>query len=211
MAKPYAAGPSAVGLAEVWVDAADMRWFVAVGVASVVGMAATSAQLVERIKLAEDPNASLLCDINGTFACGNVLTSWQSSVFGPIPNAVIGLAVFTVMLTFAGGALLGVTMSCRAWGAVAFLATFMAGFTLWFLSSTAFSIGQACLYCLLIAVMVLTLNVSLWRIGYASHFLDGAGLLSRTARWIVSGGTDVFVWGGLAIVMAAVLVLGLQD
>jgi len=187
-----------------------MRWFATMAVASVIGMSATTIQIIERIRLAEDPRASLACDINGTFACGNILTSWQSSVFGPIPNAAIGLTVFTVMLSFSGGALLGVKLTRRAWAVVAFLAAFMAGFTVWFLSSTAFSVGQVCLYCLVIATMVLTLNLSVWRVGNRLHFLDGSDPGSRTARWVVSGGTDLFVWGGLALIMAAVLVLGLQ-
>jgi uncharacterized membrane protein len=187
-----------------------MRWFVAMVVASVVGMSATTAQIVERIVLAEDPAASLVCDINGTFACGNVLTAWQSTVFGSIPNAALGLTIFTIMLTFAAGGLLGVTFSRRAWGVAAFLTTFMAAFTIWFLLSTAFSVGQACLYCLTNGLAVLTLNIAMWRIGYAQGFLSGSGGFVGMARWAVAGGTDLVFWFGLAVVMGALIVLGLQ-
>ncbi|MCZ3389209.1 MAG: vitamin K epoxide reductase family protein [Actinomycetia bacterium] len=47
-------------------------------------------------------SARLLCDINGRFSCANALTFWQSSVFGPIPNAAIGLSVFALTLGVAG-------------------------------------------------------------------------------------------------------------
>jgi len=171
-------------------------------------MAATITQIVERVALAQNANANLLCDINGTFSCGNVLTSWQSSVFGPIPNAAIGLSVFALTLGVAGAGLLASELSKAAWGVATFFAGFMAAFTVWFLSQTAFVIGSVCLYCLVIGTMVLLINLSWWRIGdrlgYLSgnHFLDGAA-------WLVRGGTDIVLWVGLGFVVAAMMVAGL--
>lgn len=187
-----------------------MGWLWAVVVASVLGMGATITQLVERIALAEDPQASLVCDINGTFACGNVLTAWQSSVFGPIPNPAIGLTVFSLMLATAGGALLGSHLSRAAWGVITFFAAFMAGFTVWFLTQSTFSIQQVCLYCLLIGMMVLVVNASWWRIGYRLGYLEGGHRLLTTAGWLVRGGTDLLIWGGLGLVVGAMMVAGFQ-
>jgi len=182
-------------------------WLTAIATASVVGMAATTVQIVERVALAEDPDAGLLCDINGTFACGNVLTAWQSSVFGPIPNSVIGLTVFTVMLTVSGVALLGSRLAKPAWGVATFFAGFMAAFTIWFLAQTTFVIERICLYCLVIGAMVTIVNASWWRVGYALGFLDGWRPL-RVAGALVRGGTDLVLWVGLAAVVAAMMVAG---
>ena len=183
-------------------------WLGTIVAASLVGMASTITQLVERVALAENADADLLCDINGTFSCGNVLTAWQSSVFGPIPNAAIGLSVFALTLGVAGAALLGSTLSKAAWGVATFFAGFMAAFTVWFLAQTAFVIGQVCLYCLVIGTMVLLVNLSWWRIGLRLGHLSGNRFLDG-ANWVVRGGTDVVLWVGLGVVVAAMMVAGL--
>lgn len=183
-------------------------WLGLVVVAALVGMAATIIQLVERVALAENADAELLCDINGTFSCGNVLTSWQASVFGPIPNAAIGLSVFAVTLGVAGAALLGSPLSKAAWGVATFFAGFMAAFTVWFLAQTAFVIGAVCLYCLVIGTMVLLVNLAWWRIGLRLGHLSGNRALDAAA-WVVGGGTDLLLWGGLGVVVAAMMVGGL--
>lgn len=187
-----------------------MRWFWTIAVASVLGMASTITQIVDRIALAEDPKASFVCDLNGTFSCGNVLTAWQSSVFGPIPNAVIGLSVFVAMLTTSVGVLLGARMSRRAWGLATFLAAFMAVFVVWFLAQTTFSIQNVCLYCLVIGAMVLVINLCWWRAGLALGFLDDGNRLLTTAGRLVRGNTDLVIWGGLAVIVAAMMVAGFQ-
>jgi uncharacterized membrane protein len=183
-------------------------WFAALVVAALVGMGSTITQIVERVALAENADANLLCDINGTFSCGSVLTSWQSSVFGPIPNAAIGLSVFALTLGVAGAGLLGSALSKVTWAVATFFAGFMAAFTVWFLAQTAFVIGQVCLYCLVIGTMVLLMNVAWWRVGWRLGFLSGNRFLDG-AGWLVRGGTDLLIWGGLGVVVATMMVAGL--
>lgn len=184
-------------------------WFAVVVLASLVGIGSTITQIVERVALAEDAGADLLCDINGTFSCGSVLTAWQSSVFGPIPNSAIGLTVFALTLGVAGTGLLDSLLSKAAWGVATFFAGFMAAFTIWFLAQTSFVIGQVCLYCLVIGTMVLLINLAWWRIGERLGFLSGNRFLDG-AGWIVRGGTDLMIWGGLAVVVATMMVAGLS-
>jgi uncharacterized membrane protein len=183
-------------------------WFGAVAFAAVVGMASTIIQIVERVTLAENADANLLCDINGTFSCGNVLTAWQSSVFGPIPNSAIGLSVFALTLGVGGAGVLGTRLSKGAWVVATFFAGFMAAFTVWFLAQTAFVIGAVCLYCLVIGTMVLVINISWWRIGDRLGYLEGNAFL-RAAGWMVRGGTDLFFWIGLGVIVAVMMVAGL--
>ncbi len=183
-------------------------WFGLIVAATAVGMAATITQLVERVTLAENADAVLLCDINGTFSCGNVLTSWQASVFGPIPNAAIGLSVFALTLGVAGAGLLGSSLSKATWAVATFFAGFMAAFTVWFLAQTAFVIEAVCLYCLVIGTMVLLVNLAWWRIGDRLGYLSGNRFLEG-ASWLVRGGTDIVLWVGLGVVVAAMMVAGL--
>ena len=183
-------------------------WLWLIVVSAAVGMAATVIQLIERVQLATNPETSLLCDINATLSCGTVLEAWQSSVFGPIPNAAIGLTVFTVMLTAALGVLLGSTLAVRAWGVLAFFAAFMAAFTVWFLYQTTFSIRAVCLYCLAIGTAVVLINAAWWRVAAASGWLTGPGRFRATAgRW-VAGGSDLLLWAGLWFAVAAMMVIG---
>lgn len=184
-------------------------WFGVVALAAVVGMASTIIQIVERVALAENADADLLCDINGTFSCGNVLTAWQSSVFGPIPNSAIGLSVFALTLGVAGAGVLGSQLSKAAWAVATFFAGFMAAFTVWFLAQTAFVISAVCLYCLVIGTMVLLVNISWWRIGNRLGYLEGNPFLDA-AGWLVRGGTDLFLWIGLGVIVAVMMVAGLS-
>jgi uncharacterized membrane protein len=183
-------------------------WFGLIAGVAMIGMAATIIQLVERIALAQNSRADLLCDINGTFSCGNVLTSWQSSVFGPVPNAAIGLSVFALTLGVSGAGLLGSRLSKAAWGVATFFAGFMAAFTVWFLAQTAFVIGSVCLYCVVIATMVLLMNLAWWRIGHELRYLSGSRALEG-ADWVVRGGTDLIFWLGVAAIVAAMMFAGL--
>jgi uncharacterized membrane protein len=184
-------------------------WLLALVVACLVGVAATVTQIVERIQIAADPEASLICDLNATFSCGSVITAWQSSVIGPIPNAVIGLVVFTALGTSAATALVGTWWSRRAWTGLTGLAGVMLVFTVWFLAQTAFVIQRVCLWCLVIGAAILLANVALWRLGHRDGHLDGSSPLARGASWLIRGGSDLVLWAGLAALVVLMLVAGL--
>jgi uncharacterized membrane protein len=183
-------------------------WLWLIVASAAVGMAATVMQLIERVQLATEPAKPLLCDLNATLSCGTVLEAWQSSVFGPIPNAAIGLVVFTVMLTSAAGVLLGSTLAFRAWGVLAFLSAFMAAFTVWFLAQTTFSIHALCLYCLAIGTAVVLVNASWWRVAAAHGWLVGPSRPLAAAGRLVAGGSDLLIWAGLWTAVAAMMVIG---
>ena len=93
-------------------------------------------------------------------------------------------------------------------GSCTFFAGFMAAFTVWFLAQTAFVIGAVCLYCLVIGTMVLLVNLAWWRIGERLGYLSGNRFLDG-ASWLVRGGTDIVLWVGLGVVVAAMMVAGL--
>jgi hypothetical protein len=56
--------------------------------------------------------------------------------------------------------------------------------------------------------MVLLINISWWRIGNRLGYLEGNAFL-RAAGWMVSGGTDLFFWIGLGVIVAVMMVAGL--
>ena len=89
------------------------------------------------------------------------------------------------------------------WGAA-----FMAVFTVWFLYQTTFAIGAVCLYCLAIGTAVVLINASWWRVAAASGWLTDAGRFRTAAGRLVSGGSDLLLWGGLWVAVAAMMVIG---
>ena len=56
-------------------------WPISGAIASLAGIAATVVQIVERISLAENPHASLSCNISKLISCTDVLLAPQASVF----------------------------------------------------------------------------------------------------------------------------------
>ena len=57
----------------------------------VVGWIASLALTVERIRVAENPSATLGCDVSPFISCKSVMLTEQASLFG-FPNPLIGLA-----------------------------------------------------------------------------------------------------------------------
>ena len=59
-----------------------------------------------------------------------------------------------------------------------------------------------------IGTMVLLINISWWRIGNRLGYLEGNRFLGA-AGWLVRGGTDLFLWIGLGVIVAVMMVAGL--
>jgi len=184
-------------------------WLALVLVAGLTGMAATIVQIVERIQIAQNPDAELICDLNAVFSCGSVITAWQSSVFGAVPNAAIGLSVFALLTSASALALLGTRWSRGGWLFVTVTAGVMLAFTVWFLWQTAFVISRVCLWCLVIGAAILLVNVAVWRVGHRLGHLDRSSAPMRAASWLVRGGSDLVLWAGLAALVALMMVAGL--
>ena len=130
---------------------------------SAAGIAASVTQIVERIALAEDPKADLLCNVGRFVSCTDVLLAPQASVFGPIPNSAIGVMMFSLFLGAFAAAAAGSSISRAFARIVQGLLLFMLAFVTWFMYQTAFVIGSLCLYCTVIATAAVVANVAWWR------------------------------------------------
>lgn len=166
-------------------------WPIGGAVAALVGIAATVTQIVERISLAENPHASLACNINKLISCTDVLLAPQSSVFGPIPNAAIGLLMFSVFLTAFAVAISRTNISKGFARGMQFLMLFMFGFVSWFMWQTAYVIGALCLYCAVIATAAVFVNLAWWK---ATHRRRGYESLLAFGAWALLA---AFVFYGL--------------
>ena len=68
-----------------------------------MGLIASFALSLEALWTAGHKNATYVCDVNTRVSCSTVARSWQSTLIHlgkyPVPNAFIGLAAFSVLLT----------------------------------------------------------------------------------------------------------------
>jgi uncharacterized membrane protein len=176
--------------------------------AGAAGVLVTAMQLLDRIALAEDPQVSLVCDVSSVLSCSSVLTAWQSSALG-VPNAMIGLAVFSVFLSAGLAATLGGVLSLRYLRVLEAMALGMLGFTVWYLAQTTFVLGALCLYCTVVGTSVVLVNLAVSRLWRRAGGLGGSGPVSRLARGFVDSGDDRWVWAalwaGVAVVITVVL------
>ncbi len=160
-------------------------------IAAAAGMASTITQIVERIQLSANPHAHLLCNISKLISCSNVLLAPQSSVFRPIPNAAIGLAMFSVFITAFAVAASKSSISAGLGRAMQFLMLVMLAFVTWFMWQTAYFIHALCLYCTVIATATVVVNLAWWKI---THRRAGMETLLAVGFWALLA---AFVFYGL--------------
>jgi uncharacterized membrane protein len=182
-------------------------WWALVLAGGSLGILTATVQTVERIAWAEDPDTSSICDLNASLSCTAVFDHWQSSALG-IPNSLIAIVVFAVVAGTGLAGLLGSRLDGRYLASVLGLTVFMAGFVTWYMAESAYSMKVLCLYCLGCAVNILLAGAGLTRAADAHGTLVGTRT-GRGLRALVRSGGDLIVWGGLALVIAAMLVTGL--
>ena len=142
----------------------NRSWAVTGLIASGAGMGSTLTQIVERIALAENPQAHLTCNISKLISCTNVLLAPQSAVFRPVPNAAIAFGMFAIF--FAAFSVAVSKSSISKWLARGMQGAmfFMLAFASWFMWQTAFSIGALCLYCTINTTAVVLVNLAWWKV-----------------------------------------------
>jgi len=183
------------------------RWWALATAASLVGLASTTTQTVERIHWATNPAAASICDVNASLSCTGVFGHWQSSALG-IPNSLIGAAVFALIASGSFAGLTGSRLARPYLAALLGITVFMTGFVTWYLAESAFSMKVLCLYCLGCAVFIIAAGIGLTRAVESAGGL-GDGPVGRAVTTLVRSGTDLVLWLGLAGIIATMLVTGL--
>jgi uncharacterized membrane protein len=124
-----------------------LGWLLAVGGA--IGTLASAVLIVEKLKLAENPDSALSCDINPIVGCGSVISTDQASVFG-FPNPLIGVAAFAIV------AMLGLLMIARValpafvWLGLQAGTVFGIGLVTWLQYQSIYEINALCPYCMVV-------------------------------------------------------------
>ena len=118
---------------------------------SCLSLVASFVLSVDAIRLAENPNADLSCNINAVISCGTVGSAWQSELLG-FPNAFLGLVAEPVVITIAVASLGGVRFP--RWFMFAAQVVYALGlvFAYWLFYQAMFNIGALCPWCLLVTL-----------------------------------------------------------
>jgi uncharacterized membrane protein len=178
-------------------------------VASIASLVASFVLAVEALRLAENPNADLACDINAVLSCGTVASSWQASVLG-FPNAYLGLVTEPVVITIAVAALAGVRFPRWFMFAAQVVYTVGLAFAYWLFHQAMFEIGALCPWCLLITLATTLVFFEMTYVNIRDDNLYLPRRLQATLTSVIRSNLDLVlvVVGILVLVLAVVLRYG---
>ncbi|KHL01930.1 vitamin K epoxide reductase family protein [Sinomonas humi] len=127
-------------------------------ITSVVGWLASGELVLEKLQKLANPNFVTVCDVNPWVSCGEVMSTWQSSLFG-FPNMFIGIVAFAITLTAAMGLFAGAVF--RRWYWVCFQVGVTLGFAffVWLWSQALYAIGILCPLCMVVWAMMIPMFV----------------------------------------------------
>nr|WP_225740148.1 vitamin K epoxide reductase family protein [Paenarthrobacter ureafaciens] len=127
-------------------------------ITGVIGWLASGALVLEKLEVLKDPGYKTACDINPWISCGQVMQTWQSSVFG-FPNMFIGIVAFAVIITIGMALLSGATFASWYWAGLQTGVTLGFAFVIWLWSQALYSIHILCPFCMIVWAAMIPLFV----------------------------------------------------
>ncbi|MET3950443.1 vitamin K epoxide reductase family protein [Arthrobacter sp. UYEF36] len=127
-------------------------------ITGVVGWIASGALVLEKLEVLKDPSHVTVCDVNPWISCGQVMQTWQGSVFG-FPNMFMGIVAFAVVITTAMGMLAGATFARWYWLGLQAGVTLGFAFVVWLWSQALYSIHILCPFCMVVWAAMIPLFV----------------------------------------------------
>ncbi len=164
---------------------------------------------VDALRLAENPNVDLSCNINAVISCGTVGSSWQAHLFG-FPNAFLGLIAEPVVITIAVAGLGGVRFPRWFMFSAQVMYTLGVVFAYWLFYQAMFNIGALCPWCLLVTVSTTLVFATLTHVNIRDGNLFLPARLGGALKSAIDADLDVIavaIWL-LVLVLAVVLKYG---
>ncbi|MFC9353594.1 vitamin K epoxide reductase family protein [Arthrobacter sp. NPDC057013] len=157
-------------------------------ITGIVGWLASGILVLEKLEVLKDPNHATVCDVNPWISCGQVMQTWQSSVFG-FPNMFIGIVAFAITTT-AGMALLAGARFAR-WYWLGLQAGITLGFifVVWLWSQALYSIRILCPFCMIVWAAMIPLFVWVTVRNVVHGVIPAPARLARIlgdSGWIIS-------------------------
>jgi uncharacterized membrane protein len=157
-------------------------------VTGVVGWLASGTLVLEKLEVLKDPSHVTVCDVNPWISCGQVMQTWQSSVFG-FPNMFIGIVAFAVIITTAMGLLAGARFARWYWLGLQAGVTLGFAFVVWLWSQALYAIHILCPFCMVVwaAMIPLFVWVTVRNVTHGIIRLPaGATRITGDAGWIAT-------------------------
>lgn len=167
-----------------------------------VGFLASFILTLDKIEKLKNPAFQPNCDINPVISCGDVMSSWQGSLFG-FPNSIVGIAMFAALGAIGVALLAGAQFRRWFWRAILVGITLGLVFALWMLQQSIYSINALCPYCL--AVDVVTIITFWYTVLYAAEIraLTVPTRLKRLTRFARKHHLDFLV--AIFVLIAAII------
>ncbi|MFP5366574.1 MAG: vitamin K epoxide reductase family protein [Actinomycetes bacterium] len=127
-------------------------------ITGVVGWLASGALVLEKLEVLKDPNHTTVCDVNPWISCGQVMQTWQSSLFG-FPNMFIGIVAFAITITVGMSLLAGATFARWYWMGLQAGVTLGFAFVVWLWSQALYVIHILCPFCMVVWAAMIPLFV----------------------------------------------------
>ena len=156
---PDAAGPaaaSAASAAPAMTRDRPFGWLLVV--TGVIGWLASGTLVLEKLEVLKDPNHTTVCDVNPWISCGQVMQTWQSSVFG-FPNMFIGIVAFAITITVGMALLAGARFARWYWIGLQAGVTLGFIFVVWLWSQALYEIRILCPFCMIVWAAMIPLFV----------------------------------------------------
>ncbi|WP_031164980.1 vitamin K epoxide reductase family protein [Streptosporangium roseum] len=195
--KAYRPGAAAEADATQPIVTRSLPFILAIG--GGIGVLAAFLLVIERLRLAADPDYVPSCSINPILSCGSVMKTEQASVFG-FPNPLIGIAAFSVVTAVGMALLAGARFRKWFWYGLQFGTLAGVVFVHWLIFQSLYRIGALCPYCMVVWAVTIPI---FWYVTLANLEAGRIPLLGgarRAAFWAARYHTVVLTLWMLAIV-----------
>lgn len=155
-------------------------------IAAFIGLVSAAALTLEKLTFwqnkAQGLETNLKCDINPIVGCGNVINTPQASIISGLPNPVVGIAAWAIILSVAVFVLSGVSL--RPWHWIgAQIGVFVGLCAVFYLQySSLYVIGALCPWCMLTWLVTI---VAFWLVTARNleHFFPTNRLATFVGNW----------------------------
>jgi uncharacterized membrane protein len=127
-------------------------------ITGIIGWLASGTLVLEKLEVLKDPNHTTVCDVNPWISCGQVMQTWQSSLFG-FPNMFIGIVAFAITITVGMSLLAGASFARWYWLGLQAGVTLGFAFVVWLWSQALYVIHILCPFCMVVWAAMIPLFV----------------------------------------------------
>jgi uncharacterized membrane protein len=127
-------------------------------ITGIIGWLASGTLVLEKLEVLKDPNHATVCDVNPWISCGQVMQTWQSSLFG-FPNMFIGIVAFAITITVGMSLLAGASFARWYWLGLQAGVTLGFAFVVWLWSQALYVIHILCPFCMVVWAAMIPLFV----------------------------------------------------